>query len=364
MSLDFGPLGNNTNQSSTLPRTLFTDPNVFEVEKEAIFRRQWLAIGRSPQLAEPGDYLTWELLGDPIIVARDTDGTLHAFSSVCLHRSCLIAQGPGNAPKGLTCPYHRWTYALDGQLKGAPLMDQAENFDKSSMRLPQLAVEEWLGWIFINADTNASALAPQLTNLEALMAPYGVADMVCYDTLEFDSPWNWKIMVENFMESYHHIGGHPETLNPLYPAAGTHGVELNGTFSLLENPAKDESESAPFWVACVFPSTLIALVRGDTPNLAWYQMDIASYDRFQLKIHLLAAPELAASEEYRQTMRATLTAIHLEDIPLCEGVWKGVNSRFHRDGRLSHLEAANWTFYNYLRDRLGSGNSSDSTSDK
>jgi phenylpropionate dioxygenase-like ring-hydroxylating dioxygenase large terminal subunit len=354
VSLDFGPLGSNANQSSTLPRTLFTDPDVFEHEKEAIFRRQWLAIARSAELAEPGDYLTYELLGDPIIVVRDADGTLNAFSSVCLHRACPIADGQGNASNGIfTCPYHRWTYTLDGRLKGTPLMDQAEGFDKSTMRLPQIAVEEWLGWIFINADADAAALAPQLTNLEALMAPFDVADMVCHDTLEFDSHWNWKIMVENFMESYHHIGGHPETLNPAFPAAGTHAVELDGAFSLLENPAKDETENGPFWVTCVFPSTLIALVRGNSPNVAWYQMDIDSYDRFQLKIHLLAAPELAASEEYRETARATLTAIHLEDIPLCEGVWKGVNSRFHRAGRLSHLEAANWTFYNYLRDQLG-----------
>ncbi|TDJ39746.1 MAG: aromatic ring-hydroxylating dioxygenase subunit alpha [Gammaproteobacteria bacterium] len=354
MSLNFGPLGSSANQSSTLPGNLYTDPEVFEHEKEAIFRHQWLAIARSAELTEPGDYLTYELLGDPIVVTRDADARLHAFSRVCLHRGCPIAQGSGNAHNGiLTCPYHRWTYALDGRLKGTPLMDQAENFDKSSMRLPQISVAEWLGWIFINAEANAAPLAPQLTNLETLMAPFGVADMVCHDTLEFDSPWNWKIMVENFMESYHHIGGHPETLNPRFPAAGTHAVDLAGAFSLLENPARDEAESAPFWVACVFPSTLISLVRGDSPKVAWYQMDIDAHDRFQLKIHLLASPELAANEEYRQTMHATLMAIHLEDIPLCEGVWKGVNSRFHREGRLSHLEAANWRFYNYLRDRLG-----------
>lgn len=353
MAYDFEVLKGHVNQSGTLPRDLYTDPGVFAREVDAIFRREWLAVARSDDLAGPGDFATAELAGDPVLIVRGDDGVLRAFANVCLHRACPIAQGRGHAANGvLTCPYHRWTYTLAGRLKGTPLMDQAEGFDRTALGLTPLGVEEWCGFVFVNADADAAPLGPRVGSLTTLLAPYRLAEMVLYETLRFDSPWNWKVMVENFMESYHHMGTHPETLNASYPAAGTHWVDLEGDFTLLENPPGPGVQAEPFWVACVFPTLLLALVRGTPAHLVWYQMDIDTHDRFDLKIHLLATPELAADPDYRRSQAQLVRAIHLEDIPMCEGVWKGLNSRYHRDGRLSHLEAANWKFYDYLRRRL------------
>lgn len=351
--MDFN-IGPSVNDSHTLPPSLYTDPAVFARERERIFRRQWVAVARSEWLAAPRSYLACELVGDPIVVTRDGDGTLRAFSNVCLHRACPIATGRGAAETGLlTCPYHRWTYALDGRLKSAPLMDQARAFDKAALRLPALRVEEWLGWVFVNQDPDAAPLAPDLAALHELLAPFSVDAMTVYQTLTFDSNWNWKIMVENFMESYHHMGAHPQTLNATFPAAGTHWVDLPGAFSLLENPPKDPTAASPFWVACLFPSTMFALTRGDVPVAFWYEMNLLSHDRFTLNIHLMAQPEFAADAAFARETTALATAIHLEDIPMCEGVWKGVNSRYAKVGRLSHLEGANWKFYRYLQECLG-----------
>jgi len=350
MTADFDGLAPDVNESRSLPPRLYTDPAVFEREREAIFRRGWLAVARSEWLAEPGSYVACEVAGDPVVVARDAGGTLRAFANVCLHRQCPIASGRGVAGV-LTCPYHRWTYELDGRLRGAPLMDQAIGFEKRSARLDPVRVEEWLGWIFVNEDLDAAPLAPALTALHELLAPFRVDDMVICKTLTFASPWNWKIMVENFMESYHHLGAHPETLNAGYPAAGTHWVDLPGEFSLLENPPKDAS-SSPFWVMCVFPTMLFALTRGDDPVGVWYQMDVDRHDHFKLDIHVMAHRPLADDGAFAERYGQVVTAIHLEDIPMCEGVWKGVSSRYARPGRLSHLEAANWRFHRYLRERM------------
>ncbi len=338
--------------SSTLPPALYTDPANFVRERDAIFRRGWIAVARSAALAAPSSYLTSDLAGDPIMVTRDEAGVLHGLANVCLHRSCPIAWGAGHAAHGtLTCPYHRWTYGLDGRVKGAPLMDRAEHFDKGALRLPTLRVEEWLGWVFVNQDRHAAPLAPQLAALHALLAPFRVEEMRVFKTLSFESRWNWKVMVENFMESYHHMGAHPQTLNAGYPAAGTHWVDLPGAFSLLENPPKDASGN-PFWVMCMFPSTLFALTRGETPTGFWYQMDMHSHDHFTLDIHLMAHAPLADDPAFVRMSTEITAAIHQEDIPMCEGVWRGLNSRYAQVGRLSHLEAANWKFHQYLRERL------------
>jgi len=343
----------NVNASSTLHPRLYTDPAVYAVERERIFRRQWIAVARSEWLAAPRSYLACEVAGDPVVLTRDERGELHALANVCLHRACPIASGRGAANRdALTCPYHHWTYGLDGRLKNAPLMDQAEGFDKAMLRLPAMRVEEWLGWVFINEDLAAAPLAPQLTALHELMAPLRIDEMTIYKTLTFDSRWNWKIMVENFMESYHHIGAHVGTLNVTHPGAGTYWVDLPGAFSLLENPAKDASANMPFWVTCLFPNTLFALSRGDASVGFWYQMDLHGHDHFTLDIHLMALEPFANDPAFVAETTALTTAIHLEDIPMCEGVWKGVNSRYAQVGRLSHLEAPNWKFHQYLRDQL------------
>jgi phenylpropionate dioxygenase-like ring-hydroxylating dioxygenase large terminal subunit len=343
-------VADDVNSSTTLPPSLYTDPAVFARERDTIFRRDWIAVARSEWLAAPDSYLACDLVGDPIVLTRDGRGELRAFSNVCLHRACPVASGRGHATQ-LTCPYHRWTYALDGRVKGTPLMDRAQAFDRSALRLAPLAVAEWLGWVFVNADADAAPLAPRLTALHDLLAPYGVETMRICRTLRFESRWNWKVMVENFMESYHHMGAHPETLNAAFPAAGTHWVDLPGEFALLENPAKDAG-AAPFWVMCVFPSMLFALTRGDVPTGFWYQMDLHGHDHFTLDIHLLAPPALVDDPDFVTGYADVATAIHLEDIPMCEGVWKGLNSAYACRGRLSHLEAANWRFHRYLAERL------------
>jgi len=205
MSMGFSFIGETVNESTALPKMFFTDPAIFEFEKERLFKDDWVAVARIDQLSNPGDYITYDLLGDTIIVACDKNGTINAFSNVCLHRACSIAEGAGQKKNLFTCPYHKWTYELDGKLRGSPNMEQATQFN-NDLALPSLAVEIWQGWVFVHAGDNPDPLAPTLTEFSEKLAPWNLSDLKIAGVLTFDSPWNWKVLLENFMESYHHMG--------------------------------------------------------------------------------------------------------------------------------------------------------------
>lgn len=339
----------------SLPGSQYSSESTFQSEVAQLFRQEWFPVARVDQLANSGDYLVHDHFGDEIAVVRDDSGNLNAFSNICLHRACPILTGEGNVGgRYMSCPYHKWAYELDGQLRGAPLMEQAEGFVVSSNKLPSVALEIWQGWVFLNLHAEAKPLAPRLAELDTKLSAFGFADLRHVETMSFSSPWNWKILVENFLESYHHIGTHPETLNPVFPAQGTFGETVEGDYLLLENPSIDLEAIPPFWAGCILPSTLFALIRSpDTPYAVWYQMDIQSKDHFELKIHVMVHESIADNPGAIAEIVASTTAIHLEDIPVCEGVWKGVNSRFYKPGRLSHLEACLWQFYRYLDQRMG-----------
>lgn len=339
----------------SLPGQQYTSTEAFEKEVEEIFRRDWFPVARYNQLANVGDYLVVNHFGDEIVVVRNASSELSAFSNICLHRGCPLLKGAGNlGANHISCPYHKWAYELDGRLRGAPLMDQAEDFIATSEQLPTVALEEWQGWIFLNLDPAAEPLAPQLAELHKKLSPFDFDQFQLVETLHFDSPWNWKILVENFMESYHHMGAHPQTLNEAFPAQGTYGEPQQGHYLLLENPSVDETAIPPFWAGCILPTGLFALFRDpESPYAVWYELDIDGPAHFELKVHVLVPPAVAEIDEAVQEIVAGITAIHMEDIPVCEGVWKGVNSRFYQPGRLSHLEECLWQFYRYLEQRTG-----------
>ncbi|MBI5088273.1 MAG: Rieske (2Fe-2S) protein, partial [Actinobacteria bacterium] len=138
----------------TMPPEIYTSEEFLAFERDAIFAREWLCVGRSSTIPNTGDYFTTTANGEPIIVARAKDGTVRAFSSICQHRGMQIADDAGNCTK-FTCPYHLWSYDLTGRLLGAPAMERTEAFDKKDYPLPALSVELWQGFIFVNLAADA-----------------------------------------------------------------------------------------------------------------------------------------------------------------------------------------------------------------
>lgn len=335
-----------------LPRAAFADPKVFEAEVRAL-KSGWLPVARESALAESGDYLSVDLLDLPLVVTRDAAGEIHVLSRLCRHRGIPVVEGAGNA-KALTCPYHLWRYGLDGRLAAAPAMEKSQVFDRDQCRLPAIASSRWNGWVFANPDGTAEPLEPQLEGLKARLAAIAPDGLVTADIVSLDSPWNWKLMVENFLESYHHIGPHAGTLQQTNPGLGTWVAETADAFTVLENPPVDDQHE-PFVVAAVFPLTLMFFMEGPARLGVWYELAGVEHGRFQLRIHLLTTPEFAAAPEFVAHYRDQVLAVHAEDIPACEAAQKGVTSPLYEPGPLSHLEAGLWRFHRFLRRSLLGG---------
>lgn len=348
----------------TLPPAAYTDAHVFSMEVASLFSREWICVGRVDQVATPGDYLCVDLVQQPIVITRDQSGMLHALSRICVHRAMPVIEGAGNTRR-LTCPYHKWVYELDGSLRGAPMMEGVEGFDEHDCRLPSLQLEVWEGFIFVNLDPDARALAPQLTGLSALVENYRFADLVVAETVEFDSPWNWKILVENFLEAYHHIGAHKDTLEPNFPSRKSSVADNGGQpWSFLWMPGNEpvpeaeivfprltDDQKKGLFAAAVFPTFLFAAT---AHNGVWYQLAPRAHDAMTLKIHVLLPAAVAGllSDREKREIGELVSVIHLEDIQVNQGPWQGLHGALTTQGRLSTFEKALWQLNQYWTDRL------------
>ncbi len=330
----------------TLHRDAYVDPAVFDAEVQRVLKARWLPVARTSTVANPGDYHCVDLLDTLLVVVRDERGALHVMSRVCRHRGMPVADGDGHGTH-FSCPYHLWRYGLDGRFLFAPAMDRSTSFDPMNCNLETVVHEEWGGWIFVNLSGDAPSLNGSLEGLTARLSRTDPSRFVTAAALEFDSPWNWKVMVENFLESYHHIGPHANTLQQFNPGFGTYPSDDVGEFTVLENPAIEGH--SPFVVACVFPLTLIAITESEVPWGVWYEFDRLQSDRFLLRIHLLLLSEMAADADHVAQLCEQIRAIHLEDIPVCEGVQRGYRSSMYASGPLSHLEGCIWHFHRFLQ---------------
>ena len=332
-----------------LPAECYRDPALFELELDRVLRPGWHVVARWDELPEPGDYASLDLCGEPLLLVRDDTRRLRLFSRVCTHRAHVLVEGRGNARR-FTCPYHRWAFERDGQLAAAPLMEDAPGFDRAHCALPEIRTEEWLGFVFASLDPDAVPLGASLAPLERELEPLGLAEFETAGVLDFDSPWNWKVLVDNFMESYHHLGPHVGSFQQTNRAQDTYcNQDLSGPFSLLENPGLAGEPS--FRVVHVFPTALLAVYQ-DLPVGSWYEMQIRRHDHFHLRIHMLAAPGIARDAAGAAELLNRARDVHGEDIAVCDAVQAGIASRLWRPGRLNPREGALVRFQHYLRECL------------
>lgn len=331
-----------------LPAAAFLDASVYDAEMALIFRREWMAVARVDALAAKGDFMAVDVADQKLLITRDEAGTLHALSRVCRHRAMLLDGGCGQT-KSFTCPYHLWRYGLDGQLLSAPAMNGSDIFDVSELGLQRFSIDVWEGWIFVNLDPHAAPLGERMAPLSALVAGDGLAGMKLVSTQVFSSPWNWKVLVENFSESYHHIGPHAESLQQSNPAFGTYArTEADDSnYLVLENPPSEGSD--PFSVYVAFPMFLFAVQRGEVPTCVWFQITPRSHAAFELSVHILMPEILASDPIIVEQMSQAIRHIHLEDIDVCDRVQEGLTAAVPPPGPLSPLERGLWQFHRYLQ---------------
>jgi phenylpropionate dioxygenase-like ring-hydroxylating dioxygenase large terminal subunit len=354
-------------RARAMPASVYTSPDFLEREMREVFAREWVSVGRTSALPNAGDYLTYELAGQPIFVMRGGDGRLRAMSNVCLHRMSTLLEDSGNR-RAIVCPYHAWTYNLDGTLRAAPAMTLNRDFCKEAYRLPEVRCEEWLGWIMVTLNKDAPPVAEQLAGVEALIDDYGMEryQETFRETYVWDT--NWKILAENFMESYHLPVCHAATIGglskleemvcpPGLPAFNYHTILKDDTLKIaLAHPTntrmKGDRRRTTFLLA-VYPSLLVTL----TPGYFWY---LSLHPRGVGQVHIMfgggMAPEFVNSDEAQahfSQLKTLLDKVNVEDRGCTEKVYRGVCAGLARAGHLSHLERPNYDFAQYLAERTG-----------
>ena len=353
-------------RAHAMPKSVYTSPEFLALEEEHVFAKDWLCAGRADSLPEPGDYLTMEITGEPVIVLRDRDGTLRGMSNVCRHRMSPLLQGRGHV-RSIVCPYHAWTYNLDGTLRGAPAMAANEAFCKDEIRLPSVRVENWLGWIMVTLNAYAPSPHVQLREVENLV---GHLDMGSYrETFRETFRWNtnWKVLAENFMESYHlpvchagTIGGSSDlakmTCPEGLPTLNYHWIVKNDQVPLAlahhSNTRLTGDERRITWLLSIYPSLMITL----TPGYFWY-LSLTPHGPGEVDVlfgggmsaEWIADPAAAAN---LAAVKALLDDVNIEDKGCTEKVYRGLVAGLSRPGPLSHLERPNFEFAQYIASRI------------
>lgn len=379
-------------RSRTLPASAYTSAGFYAWEERHVFRAEWQCIAHVSQLPEPGDFLTLDLLAEPLIVVRDKDSRVRVLSRACPHRGMDImppgfrntpaepragAPGCGHA-RLLLCPYHSWSFDLDGRLKACPEMNQAEGFVRRDWGLKEFRAEVWHGFIFVNLDGTAPETpGAQWAALDSHLAKWTSHDLQVVDAREWECPFNWKVIVENFMESYHHTGAHAHTLQPMMPARGTwteeeraHFVRCHLPYGLKERAAISEAEAAGGERHCFpvipglderdrhewglvlgFPHWLLAFV---PDGLIWYRIQPEGPHRHRLLTTLLVPRSATALPDFSERLAHGAegsVGFHLEDMEMCVGVQRSYYASGYQRGRLSHLEMPIWLMQRYLAAR-------------
>lgn len=357
----------------TMPPAIYTSEEFLNFEREALFAREWLCVGRGGRIPKAGDYFTTTVNGDPIIVARAKDGSVRAFSSICQHRGMQVVDDSGNCTK-FTCPYHLWSYDLSGRLLGAPAMERTDGFDKKDYPLPALAVELWQGFVFVNTDVDAAPLAPTLATYEPYLKNYDLESAFCPGTFTLtDMPWNWKVMFENFNDGYHANKLH-HTIQDFCPSElaafpvewtsdsnvifRTNGyIHIDGGFNATTKalmpifPNLTEEERTRSTFALIPPS----LCFGTAPDQAFFFIvrpkTAATIDVEIGYMFHPSAPEHPMFDHLFRMSDAGVQVFVAQDQDATEKVQRGMNSRYATRGRYSWQEASHVQFNKWLVQR-------------
>jgi choline monooxygenase len=330
--------------STTLPVEWYTDEGALRTERETIFRRRWQFAGFTEQVEQPGQFATTTIAAVPVVLVRGKDEVLRAFVNVCRHRMHVVAEGCG-VKSSLQCPYHAWTYGLDGELRAAPRSEADPEFDKSTLGLVPLLVDTWGPFVFVNLDTGATeTLRDWLGPIPERVAGMGcdVDRLVRVKSIDFELRANWKIVAENYLECYHCAPSHP-VLNKVFDTA-QFPFRMADDWFVADMARREQPDPAaagayastvgpPFTsVDYVFPNFAPMFWPGDGSPFVVYEWQAATPELSTGTIHYCFDTD--ASEEDRQAFMQFADPIWDEDVDLVESVHRGVAAGMVREGYL------------------------------
>jgi phenylpropionate dioxygenase-like ring-hydroxylating dioxygenase large terminal subunit len=350
-----------------LPPWCYTSQAFYDREIERIFRTEWNFVGRADEIAKPGDFKVFDLVGESVIVLRDQAGGLRAFANTCRHRGTRLLDGTGNC-KSIACPYHAWVYALDGRLIASLGMEATLDFNTADHGLLPVRLEQWAGFLFVSF-ADGETLADYLGDLPARFAAYNFADMVCVRRKEYDLACNWKLYVENAMEDYHTPTVHRKSIGLQQTALEEGGT---GAWDAIFMPApqtiavlpEDSASALPSigglsgkpasgtFFTVIYPCTFFAT----TQDCMWWLQEFPlGPGRTKVSVGscfpraTVARPDFAEKvQKYYRRWDKSLP----EDNAISERQQAGLASRFARPGRLSVHEPAVHRIANWVLDRV------------
>jgi choline monooxygenase len=328
-------------RASTLSAPLYFSPENFGREKTALFAATWQVVGHVRQATSPGDYFTFDLLGEPLLIARGEDRVLRCFHNVCRHRAGNPASGCGNR-KLFRCGYHGWTYRLDGALLVTPEFEGVEDFDPADFGLVSVRVEEWFNLIFVNLDGEAPPLLEFLGELPGQAQKFDFRNMKFSERRTYEMNCNWKTYIDNYLEGYHVPSVHPSLNREIDYNAYTvephsqyvrQWTPIRGSQSGDASPRRYQQSGADitadyFWI---FPNWMLNCY----PDNVSLNIILPLSPERTLAIFEWYLPEKDLGSESARKAVAFSDEIQAEDVSICEIVQKNLHSSSYLSGRYS-----------------------------
>ena len=348
--------------ASTIPGPWYTDAGIAELERKTVFSRTWQMVGRAEQVAAPGQYITAEVGGEPVLVVRGQDGVLRGFFNVCRHHAAAVMTEPCGTAARLQCPYHGWTYGLDGSLKGVPDFEGVGDFDRKQNGLVPLSVDVWEKFVFVHLDPNPMLLSEYVGEMVQQFRPLHLDGLHFAGRREWIIDCNWKVFVDNYLDGGYHVPYLHKGLNSILDYA-TYTITNGARFCLQSSPISSEGEGVEKMTASV--RTGQALYYWLYPNfmLNWYEGYLDTnlvlplgIDKMKVIFEFYFSDVGASAEERNRKSMDVSERIQDEDHSICVSVQRGLKSRAYGAGRLSvRREAGENLFHRLLHADLSAG---------
>ena len=358
-----------------LPREAYTDRDFLALEREHVFDASWVFVGAAQSIPDPGDVMPLDLLGRPVVVVRQRDGGIKAFHNVCRHRGVVLIESAQQQRPTLVCPYHAWTYGLDGTLLKTPHFsgDGSHStglIERDCLDLKAIRCDTWHGLIFVNLSSAAPPLSEHMAPIERRYPEHDFANMRLGRVMDFELAANWKLPIENFIEGYHLPWTHP-FLNSVSSMANHYSVveePIAGQGSNLYERDKAGHGDLPMFprigehwqIRAEYPSLMPNLLLGvhaDHINI-WGLYPIGP-DRVLERVHFFYAGDAAMTPDMaraRGVVEANLHSINLEDVGVVEAMQRGRSSPGYVDSRFSpYHEACVHSFEKRIANAVGAG---------
>lgn len=351
-----------TSTASTPPSSWYTDPRIFELEQRTVFSQTWQLVGRTAQLRVPGDYLTSDIGGEPILVVRGSDNIVRGFFNVCRHHAAAVMTQAEGKAENLRCPYHGWTYSLEGALILAPEFGGVDNFDRGENGLVPVEIAVWNDWVFAKLESGNPSLEDFLgQDLLERFERLNLQPMKWFERRHYNLKCNWKVFVDNYLDGGYHVPHVHGALNSVLDYS-SYAIETGERFCVQSSPivssagevktaeVRKGQQALYYWI---YPNLMINAYEGviDT-NLVVPR----GVDKTDVVFDYYFADISAGAKERNFASIAVSERIQAEDVAICESVERGLKSRSYSSGRLSvRREAGEHLFHRLLYKDLQAG---------